>query len=81
MQENKISESEAKYFTKEQLQDFLERKFGTGLDFKIQVRLFLLMSWVLLATADGAQNISYRWKFWAPAKVEKVSWIYFLFMR
>ena len=37
MQENKISQDNTKYFTKEQLQWFLESKFGIGLDFKIRV--------------------------------------------
>lgn len=36
MQENKISQDDTKYFTKEQLQGFLERRFGLGIDFRIR---------------------------------------------
>ena len=40
MHENKISSDEAKYFTRVELQSFLERRFGLGINFNIRVRRF-----------------------------------------
>lgn len=72
MQEQKLSQDDAKYFTQQQLQGFLEGKFGKGLNYKIRVRASSLHALPVVHTIDKEQNVQYRWIFQSPSKVEKV---------
>ncbi|KAL8626257.1 hypothetical protein Q9189_008062 [Teloschistes chrysophthalmus] len=60
MQEQKLSQDDAKYFTQQQLQGFLEGKFGKGLNYKIRVRASSLHALPVVHTIDKEQNVQYR---------------------
>lgn len=72
MQEQKLSQDDAKYFTQQQLQGFLEGKFGKDLNYRIRVRASSLPTLLVIHTTNQEQTVQYRWIFQSPTKVEKV---------